>query len=122
MIYEYKCPFCQTHTTSTHRGDRLHTACIVCQHHGPLHRVFAVSIHKPMMAHFNKSVGKEISSQRQFEQELRRQSDIATLNTGIEHRFEPIDLSDVKTLGVTEKGLDTTNEQRIKKGQKPIEL
>lgn len=101
-LYEYKCPECQSRTTVQQHGSRLEIPCVACGFGGPLKRVWNVQIAPVMQAHYNISVGQEISDNKQFERVLREKSDQAWEKTGIPHRFVPVDRSDKKTLGVTE--------------------
>lgn len=117
MIYAYKCRKCGTRADSTRRGDVL-GPCPTCD--GQLTRLYIVTLERPMMEHFNPSVGKVISSNRQFDDELKRKSEEQTLRTGIEARYVRHDPADAKALGVTHDGLDSTNAQRVAKGLKPI--
>lgn len=45
---------------------------------------------------FNPSVGKVISSDKQFRDELKRASEAQTALTGIEHNYVPVDPSEVR--------------------------
>jgi DNA-directed RNA polymerase subunit RPC12/RpoP len=121
MIYEYKCPVCGWRTTSTERGDRLQgRVCHQCGHRGPMHRVFSISVRPAMQEHFNPTVGKPISSMRQFDDELKRKSEEYTLRTGIEAKFVSHDPHEAKSLGVTNEGLDSTNAKRAEQGLRPV--
>lgn len=121
MRYEYRCPMCQTRVTSDVRAERLQINCEVCGYL-PLHRVYGFTYNKPMPEHFNTTVNKPISSQRQFNEELKRASEVATLETGIEHKYEPVDPGDTKHLGVTGEGLEATNRARHAMGMKEVKI
>ena len=77
-----------------------------------------------MMSHYNATVGKEVSDMRGFKDDLKRKSEEATLRTGIEHNYEPIDYQEVRP--VVEKtdmvGLEDTNRARVKAGHRTIDL
>jgi len=119
VIYEYRCPKCRALTTSTHRGDRLHEPCGACGH-SPLHRKFSVAV-KPMMhEHFNKAVGKPISSMRQFKDELKAASEKATEETGIPHNYVPVEYGDREAFGATGEGIYERNVRRSKVGLPPL--
>lgn len=125
MIYGYKCRPCTQTYTSEERNDRLTLpdGCITCSDPGPLVRDYrGLSLHRPMMDHFNASVQQPISSMRQYEDVLKQKSEDAFLGTGIEHQYEPCDITDTKRLGVTEEGLDYTNRDRARKGLATIDL
>jgi hypothetical protein len=117
MIYEYKCPVCSNAIVTGHRDDRFYATCDACGFEGDFKRVFAVNIKPPMHEHFNHAVGKPISDMKQFRDELRRKSDLASEQTGIEHRYAPIDMNDRETLGVTGDGIDESNRLRERRGE-----
>ena len=73
-----------------------------------------------MHEHFNATVGMPISSNAQFDAELRRKSDEAEARTGIPHKFVRHDPRDAKSFGVTNQGMDSTNKVRAEKGLRPI--
>jgi hypothetical protein len=112
-IYEYKCRSCGTVETSDVRADSM-GECPNC--FGYLTRLYSVSVAKSMPEHFNPTVGKHISSMRQFDDELKRKSDEYYLRTGIEAKFVSHDASDAAALGVTNEGIDASNRQRHKEG------
>jgi Zn ribbon nucleic-acid-binding protein len=120
MIYEYKCPACGQREMDPERADRLHRACVRCGH-SPLHRRFSISVRPSMQEHFNPTVGRHVSSMRQFEDALKQESENYTLRTGIEAKFVPHDPHDAKALGVTHEGLDATNRVRVAQGLRPVE-
>lgn len=116
MIYTYRCTDCGTEDTATLPVDRLPRVCRGCGAPGPLHRVFGFS-HKPgMEEHFNNTVNKPVSSMRQFEDELKRAGDEASAQTGIPHRYVPVDWGDKEALGVTNEGIHESNVARSKMG------
>lgn len=71
---------------------------------------------KPMVEHYNPTVGKHVSTQRQFNDELKRLSDEASAHTGITHNYVPVDLAETKALGVTDEGLDATRRAKYRPG------
>ncbi len=118
-IYAYKCtnPACDGHATSTTRASKLDQACGWCGTR-PMQRVWKLGFEMPMQEHFNQSVGKPISSMRQYRDELKRKSEIASETTGIEHRYVPVDMNDRAALGVTNEGIAESNAHREKIGEK----
>lgn len=118
-IFEYKCPECQNRVISTVRGDRLDADCPHCDQPRTFRRVFSVSVRRPMQAHFNNTVGKVISDEKQFERELQRKGEEYTAETGIETNYRPIDYRDKEALGVTEEGLDATRKRMRDSGELP---
>jgi hypothetical protein len=79
-------------------------------------RSFAFSIKTPMPDHFNRSAGEYVSSERALRDAFKRQSEAASVRTGIEHNFVPLDASDAKAAGVTSEGLDETIKRRRRLG------
>lgn len=120
MIYEYKCRTCGAIATSRHRADTI-GPCDDPDCSGRLTRLYSISVKPGMQEHFNPTVGKHISSMRQFSDELKVASEEYTMRTGIEAKFVPHDPHDAKALGVTGEGLDTTNRERVAKGLRPVE-
>jgi hypothetical protein len=79
-----------------------------------------------MADHFNQTTGTMIGSNRQFREELKEMSEVATLKTGIEHNYEPID-PEIARQAVEKSdavGLEETNRARVARnmGEKPTEL
>lgn len=101
--------------TSTRRA--IEEPCYECG--GPVRRVFSVSFPKPMVEHWNSTVGKPIRTERQFADELKRASAETSERLGHEHRFVPIDPSQV---GATHEGLDNTFRQQVATGQRDTKL
>lgn len=95
-LYEYRCTHCSTAYSDFERANRIERYCNKCEGTTTWQRVWAVSIHRPMQEHFNHSVGKPISDPRQHADELKRASEAATLATGIEHNYVPIDYADAR--------------------------
>lgn len=79
--------------------------------------VSSFAIAKSMPDHYNPSTGTHISSHRQHRDELKRQSEARTFQTGIEHNFVPVDPADAKAVyGITEEGLDATRKRHRELG------
>lgn len=118
IMYDYKCPVatCNYTTRSPERGNRLQQACPKCNY-PVLHRVFGFAYRPMMHEHMNSTVGAPISSMRQFEDALKRRSEEATLNTGMEHRYVPVEPGDAAALGVTNEGIYESNVHRSRVGE-----
>ena len=121
--YEYACEACGHRdcvVVPIAEADDLpttrHVTCATCGHERAFRRRFAFSFQPPMHEHFNKAVSKPIHSMRQFKDELKRKSEEATLTTGIEHNYKPIDMADTAALGVTNEGIDESNRSREAQG------
>lgn len=119
-MYEYKCPGCESRVVSGQRGDRLQQSCRYCGHPGPLVRRFSISIERPMPEHFNGSVNRVVSSNRQYDRELARVSEEHSSYLNMDVKYERVDGEDTKSLGVTGEGLDSTNRVRMAQGMRPI--
>lgn len=116
MMFEYKCATCGWRDLSLVRADRLDRACERCADAGPLRRVFSVAVQRPMHAHWNPTTNSVVSSNRQFDDELKRLSAERSEQTGIEHRFVRHDPADWRSLNVTSEGLDDSNRVRREQG------
>lgn len=129
-IYAYRCRTCGNEKDSTTRGDTLGPCPgrVLYQDDerverqqcdGELRRQFIIRTEAVMQEHWNKTLNRPIGSNKQFDEALRRESDIASLRTGMAHKFERCD-PDKKALGVTEEGMDSTNKVRAAKGLPPV--
>lgn len=113
--YEYKCRSCEGRVRSDERGDRLDYPHANCDNR-TLVRVFGFS-HKPSMEpHWNNAVGAPVSSMHQFKELLKIKSEEATAQTGIEHRFAPLEWGDHQAFGATGEGIEESNRLREKRG------
>jgi len=121
MIYTYRCPNCGHEEYSTERGDRLRPGrqgvCHGCgQSDKPFHRVFGFSYREPMQPHFNNAVGRYVSSESDFGDELKRASETASATTGIEHDYKPLEWGDKDAFGATNEGIHESNISRERQG------
>lgn len=106
-IYEYRCPNCgneQSVVSSIH--DPVPTVyCRKCI--TPMRRRYRPLLTKmPMDGHFNASLGRWVNNEREVKDGFKIASEEATMRTGIEHRYVPVDPRDTKALGVTQEGLE----------------
>lgn len=116
-VYEYRCPQCgQAYAARRRLGDTQPPACPTCEI--PTRRRYTpIAIRNSMPEHFNTSVGTFVSNEQQFKDQLKVQSEIATLRTGLEHNFVPHDPRESKeALNVTEEGLEATYRKRRELG------
>ena len=124
-LYEFKCRGCG-HTEAHVMGQPASYigACPTCgDDHGGMKRLYSVNVHRPMARHFNQSVGKEIGSERQFRDELKRKGDAEYARTGIETDYQPLD-PEIARKQVEKSGgagLDSTNRVRAAHGQRTVE-
>lgn len=121
--YAYKCPGCDQRYLSEIRGDRLPIAS--CHQCGmapcELKRVFAVSLHKPIMSHYNATLQQEVTSNRDFAEKLKVRGAEYTERTGIETNYQPVDPAYLASK-VDGSGLDDQNRARVARGQKEIKI
>lgn len=111
-MYEFQCRECGTILHSNSRTEQQ------CNCGGSLKRKYGFSFKRPMQEHYNPTVGKVISSDRQFTRELKIASEQATERTGIKHSFVPVDISDKEALGVTDTGLQATHDKEVAEGKR----
>ena len=132
-IYGYECRECGQEYTSEYRGNVLMEDCeccgevpvaCVCGTDTPIKRKYSLAVHRPMHEHFNRSVGKPISSDRQFRDELKRKSEEQFLRTGIPADYVPSDPTETRKAAEASgyEGLESTNRQRVRDGLKPIRV
>lgn len=110
MTYEYRCKQCGNVTENPHYmdiGQTLDLPCPVCS--GRQVRIFSharIKSSRDIPTHFNESLGRPISSQREFVSELHRKSDEMSERLGMDHKYEPLDWRDREAFGVTDEGTD----------------
>lgn len=83
-----------------------------------------VGLARPMMSHWNATTGTEVSDMKGFKDDLKRKSEEATLKSGVEHNYEPIEYADLRpVIDASEaKGLEETNRARHAAGERTIDL
>ena len=87
-------------------------------------RVYDVQVVRPMHEHMNHTTGTLVSDMRGFRDALKRKSEEATLRTGVEHNYEPVDPADMKKV-VEDSGavgLDSTNRARHAAGERTVQI
>lgn len=116
-IYEYRCPDCDNYSELSLTIDEYSGIEMVeCNCGSAMVRIFSFSVKPIMVEHMNRTTGQLVSSEKQFADQLKRQSEEASIRTGIEHNFVPVDTQDKATLGVTDAGLRETYDRRKKLG------
>lgn len=119
-VYSYRCRGCQVNGEKwqKHTDDPL----LVCPECGKatLRRVYSFKPGRVTHEHFNHTVGKVISDQKQFKSELDRKSEEMTERTGIPHNYVPVDLSDRESLRVNDDGMDSTMRRQTETGQREV--
>lgn len=130
-LYTFRCSGCgdefseemsfATHSTYTppvHRVPGRHVTSLA--HCGDYRQVLRFSFARGMQEHFNASVGKHISSQRDMTSELSRLSDETSERMGFDHKFEAVDPSDPAAVGVTEQGISDTERRAVEEGKMKV--
>lgn len=92
--YTYRCLVCDRTTNTDTRADRVREHCPTCGTVQTFKRVWGFQYHPGYSGGFNPAVGKYVTNDAALRSELSRASDEASANTGMEHRFVPIDLRD----------------------------
>ena len=110
MRYSYFCAQCGAEDIDEICLPIGHTApfpCRLCG--GQMQRGVCFAIRRSMPEHFNVSTGQYVSNERSFADQLKIKSEEASLRTGMDHSFVPVDITDMKALGVTDEGLEHTH-------------
>jgi hypothetical protein len=105
-LYSFKCDSCLGETDRFTRNPPFCNRCDL-----PMRRVWGFHLAHSMPEHFNPTVGKVVTNERAFKDELKRMGEKESEVTGLYHDYQPIDISDPKACGVTDEGLDATRRQ-----------
>lgn len=65
---------------------------------------------------WNPSAGRVIGSKKQLEEHFKVQSDVYSERLNMDVNLQIADTNDTKTLGITEKGLDSTHDAKVRDG------
>ncbi len=109
--YAYRCDACGNAVESNVRGDRIPCECGLTAS-----RRFVFQLATPFREHWNAATGAFVTNRTQFEDKLKLASEEATLKTGMEHNFEPVDMSDAAACGLTPEDVAEVSESRAKAG------
>lgn len=128
QLYTYSCPVHGEFSCATRADNTTCHISMSCTQ--PCQRRWGFSIASSFQPHYNPTVGLNVSTPGQFQSELSRASERASApttnyladGTPIEvqrapHNFQPVDLHDKQTLGVTNDGLDATYDAWRKQGR-----
>jgi hypothetical protein len=110
-LYQYKCRSCRRLFASETRADT--ETCPTCNQSATRH--FAFSVNFGLREHWNAAVGQYVNNSREMSDALKRQSEYATIRTGMEHNYEyvdPADMRDAKAHGVDENTLEVTRQRQ----------
>lgn len=104
-FYEFRCPECgavESVFGTIIEGPPSIVTCVADHQPRRMRRDYSsVQIAPVQQAHFDRTVGKEISSNRQFRDELNRKQDEMSERLGFEQRYAIADGSDRNALGVS---------------------
>jgi DNA-directed RNA polymerase subunit RPC12/RpoP len=106
-LYSYTCGQCKRLFNTEDRSDG--TICPYCK--GQAVRKFTFYTASGMKEHWNNAVGQYVSNRQEMSDALKRQSEEASVRTGIDHQYEmvePADMRDPTAHGVSEDGLEAT--------------
>lgn len=90
------------------------TRCPEC--FDPATRVFAFTTSTSMREHWNTAVGQYVSNRYEMSEALKRQSEQASIRTGIDHNYEmvsPSEMMDPTAHGASEDGLEETRRRNF---------
>jgi hypothetical protein len=99
-------------TSRSMHDETLHKTCPCCGLEAE--RVFGDFAFKRFAEHYSPAVGKVVSSDREFRDDLKRASEEATIRTGIVHDFQPIDITEHAPKNL--EGLEATHRKHRELG------
>jgi hypothetical protein len=109
--YQYRCGQCKRLFACETRADA--TTCPDCL--GPAVRKFSFNTSSSMKEHWNNAVGQYVSNRQEMDDALKRQSEAASVRTGVDHEFvrvDPGDMADPRAHGVDENNLEETRRRQ----------
>lgn len=112
-FYQYQCQDCFYELpldVYAGIGISISNPCPCCG--GLLVRRCSFTFRRSMPEHFNTSTGAYVSNERDFRDGLKRKSEEMSIRTGMTHNYQPVDVTDMKALGVTDDGLEETKRRR----------
>jgi putative FmdB family regulatory protein len=110
-LYNYRCRKCNQLFATETRADA--TTCPLCL--GKAVRKFSFNVSTGMREHWNTAVGQYVSNRQEMDDALKRQSEAASLRTGVDHeyvRVDPVDMRDPSAHGVSEDGLEESRRRQ----------
>lgn len=122
--YEYKCPECGNEMSavmsiSTYVSEQMDWDMPNCgQCHYQMHRVYTPLPHvMDTPGHYNLAVGAYVSSDSDLREKLKAASEQASIKTGIDHDYRPVDMRDRERFKVDGSGLESTARARHDAGK-----
>jgi len=110
-LYQYRCNQCKRLFSTETRADA--TTCPLCL--GSATRKFTFNVSGSMKEHWNTAVGQYVSNRQEMDDALKRQSEAASVRTGVDHEFvrvDPADMRDPSAHGVSEDSLEETRRRQ----------
>src|SRR5260221_169726 len=98
-VYAFKCRSCGRTEDSSDRAPFLCTCGMLMGRDYSTVRMGSV-----LHGHFNSSVGHYVSGKTDFSESLKRKSDEMSQRLGFEHRYTPVDISDQRACGASDRG------------------
>lgn len=123
--YQYRCRKCnQLYEEWAERDQKTELddavflrGCVLCD--GPVRPSYnTVRFGSVMHEHYSPATGTIVSDPRQFDRDVRRLEEEATIRDGIPTTFSQVDLSDREALGVTDEGLKSTHDRQVETGRR----
>lgn len=116
-MYRFQCDQCGTEDLQTMTFDehdeykRRHPNGHVVPHLGCItgifKQVFGVNVNLGMREHFSDQLGTNVTSDRDFNNTLKRQAEEYSARTGMEVSYDVVDPTDPGASGVTDAGLES---------------
>jgi len=123
-VYEFKCDGCGRFFSWEASIDAYElirdqpVRDIECSENGVFRRTYTgFSFTMPLADGFSPATGTYVSGNRNLKEQFKIASEQATERTGIPHNFQPVDMRDTETLGITEEGLADDNRTRHDRGE-----
>lgn len=116
-LYEYRCPdHRDVRVTTEQRADTHTHFCDFCQSLRDFKRVFSFAYKPDIEEHFNETVHKPVRSMKHFKEELKHAEERACINSGVDHKYQPLEWGDHQAFGATNEGIEESNRQRSRLG------
>ena len=102
-MYEFKCKNCRR--TTTLLENTAPRKCAYCDHKSVI-RVYSFSPKTSFQPHYNTALGRWVTSEKDFKDGLKSASDAASVRTGLDTNYVPVEWQDKETFRATEDGMD----------------
>ena len=119
-LYDYVCTQCAQITADQYFPIKEPSTHIQCPQCGGLARKILAfpAIKRSMGEHYNASLGRHVSNEKDYKSGLAAASRLASARSGREVNYSPVDLRDRESVGVTEEGLDSTRRAEVALGKR----